>query len=247
LFHWRPRARAQLAFAVLAAAATAASLSAPPQASAGEPYMDGIDVSRWQGKPKWGEAKAAGVRFVIAKATQGNDLVDPKYERNRSRLRANKIPFTAYHYAGPDASSGDAAAEADHFVDTARLDGYNLLPVLDLERHNDMSPEALADWVKAWLQRVEERLDVKAMIYTSPAFWVEHMADTTWFADNGYRLWIAHWNVETPTVPAANWGGNGWTLWQHAVMGGLAGFTGKVDRDRFNGETLAPIRIRNNR
>ena len=233
-----------LTIAVLVVAASAHD--AVP-ARAGTPYLEGIDVSRWQGKPRWSEVKAAGVRFVIAKATEGTAWVDPQYARNHARLKANNIPFSAYHFASPDATPGDAIAEANHFVDTAALGGRNLLPVLDLERHNDMPADFLHEWAKTWLARVEERLGVKPMIYTSPRFWVERMADTRWFADEGYRLWIAHWNVDNPAVPAQGWGGRGWTLWQYAVVGGLDGISGKVDRDRYAGDTLAPLRIKNNR
>lgn len=237
---WRAVAWA-LGCGVLAVAFTAAPTAAGPT------YLEGIDVSRWQGEPRWAEAKAAGVRFVIAKATEGSTWVDPQYARNRAKLRAKAIPFSAYHFAGPDTTPGDATAEADHFVNTAGLDGRNLLPVLDLERHNDLSAELLRDWAATWLARVEERLGVKPMIYTSSSFWIERMGDTKWFADNGYRLWIAHWNVDSPTVPADNWSGRGWTLWQHAVQGGLAGFNGKVDRDRYAGTSIAPLKIKNNR
>ena len=59
------------------------------------------------------------------------------------------------------------------------------------------------------------------MIYTSPAFWKNNMGDTQTFAAAGYRtLWIAHWTTAAvPTVPAANWGGNGWTFWQYTSTG----------------------------
>lgn len=243
-----PRRRTVVTTALVCAlAVAAAALSTPRPAIATETYLEGVDVSRWQGKPVWSQVKAAGIRFVIAKATQGDDWVDPQYAGNRARLRGNRIPFSAYHYADPSTTPGDAVAEADHFVNTARLENRNLLPVLDLERHNDLSTEVLAEWARTWLARVEERLRVRPMIYTSPAFWVERMGDSTWFADNGYRLWIAHWRVDSPTVPAANWGGHGWTLWQYDVRAGLSGFRGKVDRDRYNGGELAPILIRNNR
>ncbi len=246
----RPRRRelAVLALAGVLAVAGAGTLAARPVVAAG-PYLEGIDVSRWQGQPSWRDVKAAGIRYVIAKATQGTTTVDPEYARNRTRLRANKIPFSAYHFAGPDSTPGDAVAEADHFVNTARLDGSNLLPVLDLERHNDMTPEFLREWAAAWLARVEERLGVKPMIYTSPSFWVDRMGNTTWFADNGYRLWIAHWYVESPSVPAANWGGHGWTLWQYDITakGSVNGINARIDRDRYAGATLAPLRIKNNR
>ncbi len=232
--------------ATVIAALLAAALWAAPAVGA-ETYLDGVDVSRWQGKPKWALVKAAGVRFVIAKATQGTDWVDPQYSRNRTKLRANSLPFTAYHYAEPEATPGDAIAEADHFVDTARLNGRNLLPVLDLERDGGLTPDALAEWVQTWLARVEARLGVKAMIYTNTPFWVERMGDTPEFAEQGHRLWIRHLGAEAPTLPATNWGGHGWTIWQHAVVGGLDGFNGKVDRDRYAGTGLAPIKIKNNR
>jgi len=42
-----------------------------------------------------------------------------------------------------------------------------------------------------------------------------------WLADAGYKtLWIAHWGVTSPTIPANNWGGHGWTFWQFPLPGG---------------------------
>jgi lysozyme len=216
-------------------------------AQAAGPYLNGIDVSRWQGKPSWPDVKQAGVRFVIAKASEGRDWRDPEYARNRTALRNVGIPFTAYHFARPDGTAGDAVAEADNFVAAARLDGRNLIPVLDLEDHGSLGRRALVRWTKAWLARVDARLGVKAMIYTSPSFWVERMGNTRWFADNGYRLWIAHWRVDSPRVPASNWGGRGWTLWQHSDCGSVSGIKGCVDLDRYAGDRLAPLKIRNNR
>lgn len=243
-----PRARLRISVAVALGLMVVAGFSLAPAPASAADYLEGIDVSHWQGEPDWAQVKAAGVRFVIVKATQGTDRVDAQYERNRTELRANGIPFSAYHFAEPDTTPGDAVAEADHFVDTARLDGRNLLPVLDLERHNDLSRRRLTSWTKSWLARVEARLGVKPMIYTDRFFWQERMGNSRWFADNGYRLWIAHWtDGAQPILPAANWGGRGWTLWQYAVQGGLPGISGQVDRDRFRGTNLAPIRIRNNR
>lgn len=38
------------------------------------------------------------------------------------------------------------------------------------------------------------------------------MGDTTKF--NHHPLWIANYDVETPNLPASNWGGKSWTIWQ---------------------------------
>ena len=87
---------------------------------------------------------------------------------------------------------------------------------------------------------------MKAVIYTFPSFWLDEMGDSAWFANNGYRLWIAHWGADQPMVPAQNWGGRGWTLWQHDNCGSVAGIKGCVDRDRLAG-TVGALRIKNNR
>jgi lysozyme len=227
------------------AIATGSAYSAEP-VSAGQSFLEGIDVSAWQGKPRWAAVKNAGIKFVIVKATAANAKRDSEYLRNRRLLRKQGIPFTAYHHAKPDATPGDAIAEADFFVDTAGLNGNNLLPALDLKTHGVLSVEALTAWVKAWLGRVEERLGVKPMIYAPTPLWVDWMGDTTWFAENGYRFWVRDWGVTAPSVPASNWGGRGWTLWQNGKAA-VPGIVGKVDTNLYNGTLLAPIRIKNNR
>jgi GH25 family lysozyme M1 (1,4-beta-N-acetylmuramidase) len=220
---------------------------APPSASAGSVYLEGVDASHHNGTPDWAAAKADGVRFAIVKATEGQTFVDNQYTMNRASADSLGLPFTAYHFARPDSTANDAVLEANHFLDTAGLRRHHLLPVLDLESTGGLGPRALRRWVKAWLARVEQRLGVKAIIYTSPSFWVERMGNSRWFADNGYRLWVAHWGVSRPTVPAQNWGGRGWTLWQYSSCGSVEGFRGCVDLDRYAGTGIAPIRIKNNR
>ncbi len=85
------------------------------------------------------------------------------------------------------------------------------------------------------------------MIYAPTHLWIEWMGDTTWFADHGYRFWVRDWDsADAPILPANNWGGSGWTLWQTGTAQ-VPGIGGWVDQDLFNGQTLAPIRIKNNR
>ena len=226
---------------------SSALLAAALPAAATQRYLPGIDVSHWQGSPDWAAAKADGIRFAIAKATEGQTFVDGEYARNRSHADSLRLAFTAYHFARPDTTRHDALREADHFIDTARLVGRHLIPVLDLEVSGGLGPRKLRAWTRTWLERVRERLGVKAMIYTTPSFWLEHMGDSAWFANNGYRLWIAHWHVEEPRVPAGNWGGQGWTVWQHTDCGSVSGIDACVDRDRYAGSRLAPLKIKNNR
>jgi GH25 family lysozyme M1 (1,4-beta-N-acetylmuramidase) len=204
--------------------------------------LEGIDVSHWQGPIDWPSVAAAGKKFVIMKATEGTGFVDWMYATNRAGARAAGIPTTAYHFASPDATPNEAVAEANHFVDIAQLADGDLIPALDLEATGGLGTTALQTWVASWLAQVTARLGVKPMIYVSPAFWAKYLGDTRWFADSGYRiLWIAHWGVSSPTVPAQNWGGYGWTFWQYWNCGSVPGIAGCVDLDRYNGTDLEAV------
>jgi GH25 family lysozyme M1 (1,4-beta-N-acetylmuramidase) len=208
-------------------------------ADASTGYIEGIDVSHWQNTIDWTKVAAAGKSFAIIKASDGTDFVDDRYLTNRAGAQANGIWTGAYHFARPDATPNDALTEADHFVDTMRLGSGDLIPALDLEQSGGLTIAALQAWVSTFLEEVRVRTGARAMIYTSPAFWKKYMGDSSALADAGYKtLWIAHWNVTSPTVAANNWGGYGWTFWQYSNCGNVSGITGCVDLDRFRGTDL---------
>jgi GH25 family lysozyme M1 (1,4-beta-N-acetylmuramidase) len=232
---------ATVAPAAVTAAPAAPVAPASPVAQAGTAaVLEGIDVSHWQGTITWSKVAAAGKKFTIIKASEDDDFVDDHYLTNRSGAQAAGLWTGSYHFARPSAVANDAINEADHFVSTARFGVGDLIPALDLEDAGGLGTAALTTWVRTWLDRVTARIGIRPMIYVSPAFWTKYLANTTSLADAGYRtLWIAHWGVTSPTVPASNWGGNGWTFWQYSNAGSVSGITGRVDLDRFNGTDLA--------
>jgi lysozyme len=206
--------------------------------------LPGIDISHYQGDIHWKQIPHRQVAFVIAKATEGQTYDDPMYVTYRVGAAQEGIAFTAYHFARPDATPGDAVIEADHFVAVAALRPGNLIPALDLEVSGGLDAKTLIVWTLDWLAEATARLGVKPMIYTSDWFWRTYMNNSQKFAKNGYRLlWIANWHVRRPAVPARNWGHNGWTFWQWDNCGSIRGIDGCVDRDRFNGTDLSSVTI----
>ncbi len=81
------------------------------------------------------------------------------------------------------------------------------------------------------MNRVEKKLGVKPIIYTNASSW-SATGDTTSFAADGYPLWVANFDVDRPLVPASNWGGKSWTIWQYTSSGRVRGIDGNVDRNR---------------
>jgi GH25 family lysozyme M1 (1,4-beta-N-acetylmuramidase) len=207
------------------------------------PITEGIDVSHWQGTIDWTSVAASGKRFAYMKASEGTNLVDETYAGNRAQAKALGLYVGAYHFARPGLNAGDAVAEADYFLAMSQLVAGDLLPVLDLEVTGGLAPVELQEWVKAYLGRIYERTGARGVIYTSPTFWRNNMADTNWFAINGYRtLWVAHWiSGPAPIVPGGNWGGTGWTFWQYTSSGSVSGITGRVDLNRYNGTDFSPV------
>ena len=207
----------------------------------GSPYLEGLDVSVWQGTIDWSQVAAAGKKFAIIRASAGSLTADTQYAANRSGAKAAGLRIAAYHYANPDTATDDALNEANWFLQNATPTHGEMIPALDVEVTNGLSVSEMQTWVSTWLARVSSVTGVKPMIYSSPNFWATSMGDTRQFADAGYKvLWIAHWtSASQPTVPAANWGGNGWTFWQYTSSGAVPGVTGNVDLDRYKGTTLA--------
>jgi GH25 family lysozyme M1 (1,4-beta-N-acetylmuramidase) len=231
-----------LALAVSLISAVLVAVPASP-AVASATKVPGIDVSKWQGDVDWAAVASTPVRFVIMRATIGNTasearFVDPRYDEYLAEATANGLVVGAYHRANVGRAEGDATAEANFFVNKAQIAGGDVVPVLDIEERHGLTVAELQDWVRTWVKRVFALTGVRPMLYSSPNFWRVNMGDTAWFADRGYPLWIAHWGVPAPSVPAENWGGHGWTFWQWTSTGTVSGISTAVDRDRFNGTSL---------
>ena len=203
-------------------------------------YLDGVDVSYHQGAIDWARVADAGKEFAFIRASAGTLTADVAYDTNHAGARNAGIAVGAYHFGNPDASPNDALNEARWFVQNATVESGDLVPVLDLEESNGLGAAALTTWARTWLTEVESATGVRPLIYTTPTFWSSSMANSDWFAQNGYELWVAHWTTGSqPTVPAGDWGGHGWTFWQYASTGSVPGVSGPVDLDRFNGAALS--------
>jgi GH25 family lysozyme M1 (1,4-beta-N-acetylmuramidase) len=202
----------------------------------------GIDVSIFQGNDiDWQAVKNADISFAFVKATEGATWVDDTFAINWQRMKQAGIIRGAYHFFRPLKTPQE---QVDNFLTTVKnvLEPGDLPPVLDVEPFPDnvrAQWEALnlnqrIDRVEQWLQLVERETGSKPIIYTNPSFWHEFMDDTQVFTN--YPLWIAHYtNAPQPFVPARNWGGNGYTIWQYTQTGTVPGVSGNVDRNRFNG------------
>jgi lysozyme len=236
--------------AALAAVATSA-LAAPAPAAA---EVLGIDVSRFDGRIAWQRVADAGIEFAFVEASRGSGEdctvrprrcgADPLFARNYRAARSAGLRVGAYHraFAGGRSVRGarrNARVEAKLFVEqVGTLRRGDLLPALDVETpFGGLAPRALRAWIRTWLESVRARLGARPLIYTNLYSW-QFTGDVRSFARAGHRLWVANWGVRRPAVPAGNWDGRGWSVWQFTNDGRVPGVPGRPDMNRLG----APFR-----
>ena len=231
--------RALKALLVVAGATACLALGAAGPAMAKKTL--GVDVSRFQGKIKWKPA-AKRVSFAFVQASRGSGAdcavapdrcgIDEYYLRNIAKARAKGIEVGPYHrmFANGETLAevtADATAEADIFISMVQQGGGlgpgDLRPALDVETpFGGLNATELRAWIGTWTQRVEAALGAKPVIYTNNSSW-QATGNTTDFALAGHPLWVAHWGVPAPLVPASSWGGNSWSVWQYSSSGASRG------------------------
>lgn len=209
--------------------------------------LAGPDVSYAQGAIAWPRVRLRGgheLAFAIAKASEGDSLVDVQFARNWHGIRERGLIRGAYHFANmtmpgsPTTQSVRAAAtaEARHFLAVLHAAGGvqrgDLPPILDFEHaagitSNLTSPQ-FYDWVDTWVSVVQSATRRKPMIYAG-GFWEQMLDDYTdvW----GCPLWLAQY-ASQPQLPRS-W--KSWTLWQFTSSAHLEGIAAPVDLSYFHG------------
>lgn len=194
--------------------------------------IHGIDVSKYQGSINWElvrNMEDGGVKlgFVFMKATEGENRVDYRFEKNWNNARKAKMTRGAYHFFNPYKSGTD---QAEHFISTVQLDPGDLPPVLDVETQGAVSTKELRKRVKAFLDKIEQHYKVKPIIYTNVKFYENRLGDDF----DRYPLWVAHYlQFDAPSIS------RDWSIWQHSEKGHVSGIKGKVDFNVFKGDSLA--------
>ncbi|MEO1375935.1 MAG: GH25 family lysozyme [Cyanobacteria bacterium J06635_10] len=214
--------------------------------------VKGIDISNNNPPINWHTVKRSGISFAFAKATEGGTWIDQTFASHWSRMKAAGIIRGAYHYCRPNKT---AQQQADNFLRVVEnvFEPGDLPPVLDVEQWppkvgrewNAINLQQRINLIGDWLEKVGDALGERPIIYTSPSFWREYMNDTLAFTD--YPLWLAHYTSRNqPTVPANNWGGNGYTFWQYTERGRVPGVIGDVDVNRYSGNFRKLVALANN-
>ncbi|OIM25607.1 1,4-beta-N-acetylmuramidase, partial [Oenococcus oeni] len=194
--------------------------------------MNGYDESSYQSGISNGSISGS---FVIVKATQGTDYVNPAEASEVASTVAAGKKLGLYSYA----ETGNAISEAEYFV--SNIKSYlkdNPILILDWEG------SALTQgptWAKQWLDEVYNLTGIRPLIYMSKSVTSEYNWSSV--APN-YGLWVAEYATTASTGYQSNpWTNNddygAWstpTIFQYTDNGSLSGYGGALDLDLFYGD-----------
>lgn len=212
----------------------------------------GIDVSLVQKVTSYQAVRDDGVRFLIAKATEGERYVDPTMAVHINGANSVGILNGVYSFALPDEDAMDDVAGLFEAIKPLEAQQpLDLQCTLDLETRNTRPAATVMHWARIWCEEYQkrDRLGRLPILYTSYGFWTMLAHDEPKMALDPFwqtmPLWVAHYtNAAKPLVPAPwpQWGQPGGPrIWQWAAsdpkgpLGRVPGIQGLVDLDRFNG------------
>jgi hypothetical protein len=169
--------------------------------------LQGVDVSKWQGKIDWSKMAAKAPDFVIIRAGSADangPYTDYQFENNVNGASLAGIPWAFYWFLRPNL---DVKAQADYFVDLA-YGNYSYPPNVDLWCDIEVAGDAAK--VLEFCQYCGRGSDTG--IYTNPNT-IKYLLTGNKTPLAQFPLWLADWS---PPYPApAPW--TSWLVLQYAV------------------------------
>jgi lysozyme len=194
--------------------------------------VQGIDVSKYQGRIDWAAVKAGGTHFAFIKATEGGDHLDERFAENWAGSRAAGVPRGAYHFVY---WCRDAREQVEWFKRNVPADPSALPPVLDLEWNHTsrtcgqkLPKEQALPMIKVMLAGMHEHTGKRPIIYTDPGFYKDVLEGEL----DEYPLWAR----SVANEPEARYGERPWMMWQYTAYGRVPGVATHVDRNAFWGD-----------
>ena len=196
-------------------------------------YTLGIDLNRYRPGFDIAKAKASGVRYLIAKATEvwpGTKWKDPTYDGYRNQSKANDLPFGAFFYWRAEI---DPEEQVDWFFEVVKKH-IDLPPIIDVERTNNLyvlSKEDAHQSVLECAMLLEDIYNISPLLYTS--WWAWESICGSGALAGLLPIWVANYtNAAQPLLPAP---AEEWEFWQFTSTYPLPGQPKTCDANRFNG------------
>ena len=181
-----------------------------------------IDISFYQNPDAIDyDLLASNVSGVILRFCYGT-YKDIHVERHYAELSARGVPLGGYHYIIGNANIAQQAAAFDAATAGKELKLGGWIDVEDTRAGTRLSRQNALDYAA---------LQPDMGVYTSKSAWAEIMGGA--YLTNR-KLWVAHYTSNPYPLLPQGW--DSWWLWQFTSSGGIPGYAGNLDCNRFFGD-----------
>ena len=189
-------------------------------------YIQGIDISHYQGNINWKKINTSKIKFIIIKSTEGKNVQDNKFKRNWSESRKRNFIVGAYHRFTLKSSG---KSQSKNFISMVPKSNNSMPPLIDIENINISKVKDKTIFIKE-LKILENELHKhygkKPIIYLNEHNYYDYIINN--FNNN---LWIYDHSNTSPITFNYQKG-----LWQYTTRGKCSGINGYVDMNYFNGD-----------
>lgn len=192
--------------------------------------IHGIDISHHQRDINWkvvAENHSLKVDFCFMKATEGITFKDTRFVENWAGSNIAGIRRGAYHFY---ITSADPRQQALNYIQSVKLEGGDMAPVLDFEQEtSSKSVATVRQNLKTWLKIIERHYGISPIIYTNTHLFNKYIKGN--FDD--YPFWIANYNTTNIHNEVSH---QNLKFWQYSEKGFVRGIKGNVDCNAFLGD-----------
>ncbi|MCF2598224.1 hypothetical protein I6E10_05610 [Phocaeicola barnesiae] len=177
------------------------------------------------------------VFFVYIKATEGATVQDNTFSVRMIEAERHGIVRGAYHFFRLGSSVEE---QVKNFTDVVTWHPGDMPPALDIEVVSEIEKYGapkLQAMALEWLERIEEQLRVRPIIYTRESIRNKYLNDSRF---KKYDFWIARYSENGPE-------NFDWHIWQRTERGVISGYDrGQIDINLFKGDYMAFNKFLNN-
>jgi WD40 repeat protein len=178
----------------------------------------GIDISSW-GQTFDPSVNPDDIDFIVIRATDGNQYVDPKFEEYLNLIQ--RVPIRGTYHVFRD--NQPWKEQADLFLSTVKDKGFHFY-VLDLEVNpGDESTQFLAD-AEQWLKYVDGQVEGRVLLEIRSSYPADFGHAGDWMKN--WPLLIMHYppGPDPDASPLLPEGFQEWRIWNYSATGSGADY-----------------------
>ena len=190
--------------------------------------MKGIDVSLFQGNIDWKKVKEAGYQYAIIRLGIGDNVSsqdDKKLKEYIKGCQDNGIPYGFYLVSYAKNLEGDESVQSEIAHTERLIQGTSPFCIFyDMEIDNTiyLGKETLTSFSIKYCDYFKN-LGYQVGVYANKN-WFTNYLDYNKLKGNGYKIWLAHYGIEKPSLEC--------DLWQYTDKGNVDGInTNTTDLD----------------